>query len=203
MVQWFSLSFQTSQRSLRSPRELHSHEKKQDWTHHVYRQHRHCWNHPAQSHFCSFDFLAPVTALIGTHYSSLQQQPLTLSHLIARQRRLPFHLCGFFKLSFSTSGGTSLKSPLIPTGNGAKWKNHFPQTFSFPRATNRLSSALLTMSSWNKTSPNPSSPFLPAIFSGSAQSQKSLPTQAQLEAQRWQRAAAELPRQLWQFLELI
>lgn len=114
------LSFQTPQRSLQSPRGWHSHEKEQDRTHHVYGQRRHCWNHSAQSHFSSSDFLAPVPTLTGTHYSSLQQQPLTLSHPITRQRRLPFHLCGFFKLSFSTSWRASLKSSLIPTGNSAK-----------------------------------------------------------------------------------
>lgn len=55
------------------------------------------------------------------------------------------------------------------------------------------------MSSRNKTSPNPSSPCLPAIFSGSAQNQKTHLSQPQLKARWWLRAAAELQAALTGF----
>lgn len=100
-------------------------------------------------------------------------------------------LC-FFKLSFSTPGRTSLKSLLIPTGDGAKRKHHFPQTFSFPRATGRLSSALSTVSSRNKTAQIQLA--LSSNNSWVCLEPGNSPTSAQLKAQWWQRAAAELPR---------
>lgn len=117
----------------------------------------------------SFLFIWLFSACDSPYRNSLQLSaaaaalPVT-SHREPEEAALS-SLC-FFKLSFSTSGGTSLKSLLIPTGNGAKRKNHFPQTFSFPRATGRLSSTLSIVSYRNKTSPNPACPLFQQHFLG-------------------------------------
>lgn len=59
--------------------------------------------------------------LRGPFQNSLQLVATAATHPVRLPpRRLPFHLSRIFKLSFSTSGGTSPKSSLIPTGNGAK-----------------------------------------------------------------------------------